>query len=37
MVNYIFEKNQVLKVAIFDADDGTDEDDLIGYYTVPLN
>ena len=37
MVNYIFEKNQILKVEIFDADDGTDDDDLIGYYTVPLN
>ena len=37
MVNYIFEKNQVLRVKLFDADEGDDPDDLIGYYTCPLN
>ena len=36
-VNYLFERNQYLKVEVFDEDSGSDDDDLIGNFDCPLN
>ena len=35
-INYLFERNQIIRVEVFDEDDD-DKDDLIGNFDCPLN